>query len=51
MKVKMKAIDLVTILSEVSRAKKAQVYAKYGFDTSIKKAIQKSCQRGKWKLV
>lgn len=51
MKVRMKAIDLVTILSEVSRAKKARVYAKYGLDSAIKRAIKKSCQRGRWKLI
>jgi hypothetical protein len=51
MKVKMKAIDIVTILSEVSRAKKAQVYAEYGFDASIKNTLRKACQRGNWKLV
>lgn len=51
MKVRMKAIDLVTILSEVSKAKKRHIYTKYGINQSLKNAIQQACQRGKWRLV
>jgi hypothetical protein len=51
MKLRMKAIDLVTILSEVSRAKKMRIYAKYGINHSIKRAIQQACKQGKWRLV
>lgn len=51
MKLRMKAIDLVTILSEVSKAKKMRIYAKYGINSSLKKAIQQACKKGKWKLV
>lgn len=51
MKVRMKAVDVVTILSEVSRAKKSMVYTKYGLNASITNAITRACQQGRWKLV
>lgn len=51
MKLRMKAIDLVTILSEVSRAKKREIYARYGITQSAKKAIERACAQGRWELV
>jgi hypothetical protein len=51
MKLRMKAIDVVTILSEVSRAKKRRIYARYGINQSVKKAIEQACRQGRWRLV
>jgi hypothetical protein len=51
MKLRIKAIDLVTLLLEVSCAKKKRVYVKYGINQSAKKAIKRACEQGRWRLV